>query len=82
MGIKIVQINKGQSEFINKIPHIKTIILLHKPDILVINEANLSIYDNMSQYQFPGFYMEKDQLGYISKCVRTVLLIKESINYK
>ena len=82
MGIKIVQMNKGPSEFFNKIPHIKTVILLQKPDILVINEANLSIYDNISQHQFPGFKMEIDQLGKISKRSRTVILVKENVSYK
>ena len=82
MGIKLIQINKGQSDFYSKIPHIQTIIEIYKPDIMIINEANLNINDTISQHKFPGFILEKDQLQKTSKRLRTVILIRDNINYK
>ena len=82
MGIKFVQINKGQSGFYNKIGDIKTIIVIHKPDVLIINEANMNVKDDMSKYQFQGYILEVDQLASISKRIRTVVLIKDNITYK
>ena len=50
-------------------------------DIITINEANLNL-NNISKNAFPGYIMEIDQLGPISKHALTVVLVKENISYK
>ena len=62
-NLNIIQINKGNSIFYNRITQIKLVIQNHKADIVVINEANISVDDQISQFRFDGFTMEKDNLG-------------------
>ena len=74
-NLKIIQMNKGNSEFHNSIQNIKITIETNKPHIIIINESNLSAYDDISQHSFPNYKLERDQLGPISKRSRTVVLI-------
>ena len=78
----IIQINKGKSEFQNNIQNIKILLEDKKPHVLMINESNLSVYDNISKHSFPNYNFEKDQLGPISKQSRTVVLVHETVRYK
>ena len=36
-NIKIIQVNKGNSKFYNRIPQIKQIIEIQKPQLIIIN---------------------------------------------
>ena len=80
-NIKIIQCNKGNSEFFNRIAQLKLIIEEQKPQILVINEANLRKEDKISEFKFDNYTMEKDGLAIKSGKHRTVMLIHHDINY-
>ena len=47
--IQIIQINKGNPEFNQIIVQIKEIIQKYKPQILVVNELNLTSDDTISK---------------------------------
>ena len=47
--IKFLQVNKGNSEFHNKIDQLKLLIEKHRPAVMIINELNLDANDRVSR---------------------------------
>ena len=80
--IKMIQINKGTSELNQKIVQINDIIHRFKPQILVINELNLTSNDTMTRNMFTGYNLETDNLDIIDKMSRTGVLIQKNLHYK
>ena len=80
--IKISQLNKGNSNLINRVEHINNILITDKPDIIVINELNLYQKDLSVKYLFPNYNMEHDSLDKLDKCARTAILIHRNLKYK
>ena len=79
--IKILQYNKGSSNFHNHIHHIQTILQNHEPHILCISEANFKQkYDNGTNY-FPGYNLEKNLQYNTIGISRNCILIKNEIKY-
>ena len=76
---KLLHINKGNSNFHNKINDIYSIIDIHKPDILSIQEAN---YDLKNPISIKGYNIEYKKLCSNDYKARTILLVKDNINYK
>ena len=80
--IKIVQINKGNSEFHNQTEQLKHMIENLKPMIIIINELNLNTADTISREQFPEFNLETDNLDKVDQTARTGILISKHLHYK
>ena len=78
-NLKIIQINKGNSPLSAKVPHIINLLNHYNPNVMIINELNLSIHDSII---FPGYNFEFDQLHNTHGTARTGILIKENIIYK
>ena len=76
---KLLHINKGNSNFHNKINDIYSIIDIHKPDILSIQEAN---YDLKNLISIRGYNIEYKKLCSNDNKARTIMLVKDNINYK
>ena len=74
--------NKGNSLFINKKDEIEFLLRKYKPDIMAIQELNISIQDDLNVLQFPGYKFELDQLLTKNGRARAGTLIKETINYE
>ena len=54
-SIKIIQINKGNSQFMNRVDQINHMISQHKPQIVIINKLNIENGDIISRNQFDNF---------------------------
>ena len=78
-SLKILHFNKGNSKFENKIDDILYVIGKHKPDIFSIQEAN---YDITNHCNIPGYNIEYNTLTKNHNVARTIIIIKEGINYK
>ena len=79
-GIKMVHVNKGNSNFENKIDDIKVVLDNLKPHILSIQEAN---YDFSLGQTFSGYNIEYNILTNKSNCrSRTIVMIDKGLNYK
>ena len=81
--IKIMQYNKGSSNFSNHIHHLQNIINLHDPHIICISEANIKAKDNVNMFdQLLGYNIETnmqyDAIGVSRNCI----MVKNGIKYK
>ena len=81
-NFKITNINKGNSELPNKIPHIQDILDQYKPTILSINELNYDLKDTITPNMFNGYSFEYDNLAKTDQRARTGLLIHQGFQYK
>ena len=73
--------NKGKSDFFNKILNIEILLKKYTPHILILNEANLHANDDISPFRFPDYNMEIDNLVKTNDKAHTVMLIHNMINY-
>ena len=80
--IKILQLNKGDSDLSNRTDQINTIIDHHKPQLFIINELNTESNDLITRNQFPNFKLEVDNLEITDHRSRTGILIHRDIQYK
>ena len=81
--LKIIQINKGDSNLINRVDQISDLLeKKNNPHIMIINELNNEHYDNVTKYSFPNYHLECDNLQIYDKKSRTGLLIQKDIHYK
>ena len=80
--LKIIQINKGDSDLQNRTEQINEIIDKNKPHLVVINELNLDPADTITRNMFGEYKMEADNLDITDKRSRTGILIHKSIHYK
>ena len=78
-SLKLIHFNKGNSKFSNKINNIVYVIGKHKPDIFLLKEAN---YDIKNDKNTPGYNIEYKPLITNHDIARTIILIREGINYK
>ena len=79
-GINLVHVNKGNSNFENKVDDIYLLLDTFKPHILSIQEAN---YDYSIGQTFKGYNIEYNCLTNKSKCrSRTMIMIDKGLNYK
>ena len=77
----IISWNKGNSKFLNRLPEIQQIAMEHKPDIIAIQEANISGDVDLGLCQLEGYEMEVDQLYEKFKLARAVTYISQRIKY-
>ena len=77
-SLKLLHFNKGNSKLANKMDDILYIIGTHKPDLFSLQEANLDIKDIPN---IQGYNIEFSTLSPNYNISRTVVLIKEGINY-
>ena len=76
---KCLHVNKGNSNFENSLDKIYHILDTHKPDIFSINEAN---YDIGSNTIIGGYKIEAKSLVKGHNIARTIVLIRDCVNYK
>ena len=81
-NIKIMVLNKGNSQLQNKVDQINNLISVHKPDIFALNKLNLHKTDTVTKYQFNGYHLETDNLDKTDHTARTGVLISDKILYK
>ena len=74
--------NKGNSKYCNRIDTIKQIILQHNPHIFCIQEANIYRDDDIRMYQIPGYYLEIDKLLKSKGLARVITYVSHKIRYK
>ena len=80
--LKIIQLNKGDSELLNRTDQINEILEKHKPHLAVINELNLDPYDSITRNMFGEYKLEADNLDITDKKSRTGILVHKTIHYK
>ena len=77
----IMQINKGNSEFDNRVDQIKYLISQYNPDLIIINELNNTKGDIISKSQFPNYSMQTDGLDITDAGSITGILIHKNIHF-
>ena len=58
----IINWNKGNSNYFNKKDTIEYILQQQKPDIMTVQEINITKDDDINMIQIPGYKIEIDQL--------------------
>ena len=74
-NINIIQLNKANGNFSNRVIQIDDAIQEYKADVIIVNEANLARDDYISQYRFNDFVMEKDNLAEKAGVHHTIVLV-------
>ena len=80
--LKIIQINKGNSDLSNKTDQINDIITNYNPHIIIINELNNDKNDTISRFNFKDYVLEIDNLACTDGKSRTGMLIHTKIHYR
>ena len=75
-------INKNDADLKQRIDQINQILAIHKPHFLSINELQKHKNDKITQFQFPGYSLEFDNLDRTDNWSRAGVLIKKNIEYK
>ena len=78
----IININKGDSDLPNRVPHIQDLLDKYKPAIMSINELNYDIKDSNTPHSFHGYNFEFDNLAKTDQRARTGFLIHQGLQYK
>ena len=81
-AIKLMQLIKGNSAFVNRIDQIQHLINVHNPDIIIINELNISKDDDVSRNQFQNYVMMTDGLDVTDVTSQMGILIHKNIHFK
>ena len=80
--LKILQLNKGDSELQNRTDQINEILTKYKPHIVIINELNNYSNDQITKHSFTDYTLETDNLESTDLKSRTGMLINNKIHYK
>ena len=81
-NIKLLHVNKGNADLINKISELQIIIQKHKPDIMCISEANLKGSPKSFVNHFKGYNIETNLMHEAIGVSRNLLLVKGELHYK
>ena len=80
--LNLLHLNKGNSNFENKMDEIKNVLQTHKPDIMTIAEANLNLSKCNILTNFPDHNVEVNKMSKIISNSRNILIINKNISYK
>ena len=80
--LNLMQYNKGNANFENKINDINDIMQNHKPDIMCISEANLKASNLNILNNFPDHNIEHNLMSRDIDTSRNILIINKNISYK
>lgn len=80
--LNLMQYNKGNANFENKINAINDIIQKHKPDVMCISEANLKASNFNILNNFPEHNIEHNLMSKDMDISRNILMINKNISYK
>ena len=80
-NLTIISWNKGNSKFLNRLPEIQQIAVEQKPDIIAIQEANISGDIDIGLCQLDGYSLEVDQLYEKFQLARAVTFISQRLKY-
>ena len=80
--LKIIQVNKGDSDLQNRTDQINDILLTYKPHIVILNELNNYAKDDITKKSFSDYNLETDNLELTDLKSRTGMLINKNIHYK
>ena len=80
--IKLIQINKGNTELHERTVQINEMLMKHRPQVVIINELNLSSNDKITGNMFEDYKLETDNLDVVDKVSRTGILIHKNLQYK
>jgi len=79
--LKIMQINKGNSDFINSMEGIQNIISEHSPHIICMSEANIKLKKQTNVDYFKGYTiitnLQYNRIGISRNCI----IIRDEIKY-
>merc|ERR1712127_579034 len=81
-SVKILQINKGSSNFSTKKNDIDILLSDHSPDFLAISEANILKSDKNLHKHYPDYDILLNKTSETHDLSRNVVLIKSNIPYK
>ena len=81
-GHTIIQWNKGNAPFLNRIDDLKVIIEDFQPHILAISEANLHKNAHLPSLKIQGYSAEIDNLSSHNLRTQVVVYINNSLSYK
>ena len=81
-SLKILQINKGSSNFSTKKNDIDILLSDHSPDFLAISEANILKSDKNLHKHYPDYDILLNKTSETHDLSRNVVLIKSNIPYK
>ena len=79
--LKIMQCNKGNSNFETNIHNIQSLIQKHCPDILCISEANIKTNFTFNLNHFPGYKLILNLQYYKIGISRNCILINDRIDF-
>ena len=65
--LKVMQLNKGDSDLHNCIGQVYNLLLEHNPHIMILNEINNYKNDNITKHSFPDYILETDNLERVDK---------------
>ena len=80
--IEFGHINKGPSNFTNKVNCVQNLINKHYPDVLSIVEANIKKSDLFSPCEFPNYRIEYCLMSDQIDIATNILLFRDNITYK
>ena len=79
--LKLIQYNKGNSDFKNKISEIQLLLQNHNPDILCLSEANIKKDHIYYLKQFPNHDFELSIMHTNVGLARNVIIVKKEVKY-
>ena len=79
--MKILQLNKNNSDLHQRVNQINNILTQHKPQLLILNELNLHYRDKITPNLFPKYKLIVDNLRELDGQARTGILIHRDVNY-
>ena len=80
--MKFLVLNKNDADLKYRIDHINSILDKNKPHFMTLTELQKHKSDTLTQYQFPGYVLEYDDLDKTDGWSRTGVLIRKNIKYK
>ena len=81
-NITIINWNKGNTKYTNKKDSIEYVLQQQNPDIMTIQELNVTEDMDINLIQVPGYKLELDQLFEKFGRARSGIFIKETIRYE
>ena len=81
-GLTLLQWNKGNAPFLNRMEDIVTMLETHKPQLFGISEANIHPNAHTPSMNIPGYSLETDRLPLDKFRGQVAIYVTKDIKYK